>query len=540
MIALRPYQEDAIAASEEAYGRGVNRQAIEIPTGSGKTVVFASLVRRRGAPALVLAHADELIEQAVNKLRIVASDLSIGVVKAERDELHADVIVASVQTLARPRRLARLIQPRGSMFHSERRHFQTVVIDEAHHAAANTYRQIIDAVVGPETLLFGVSATLDRGDGLGLQAIFEEIVYTRDMLSMIQEGYLCDIRALQVMLQTDFGDLHSRGGDYVSGEVEDMLVAAEAPKHALQAYREHAPGRKAIIFTPTVDSAYEFADVFSQGGVRAGVVHGKMPIDERRATLERFHDGRLQVIANCAVLTEGFDEPSVDCVLIARPTKSRSLYVQMVGRGTRIFPGKKDLLVIDLVGTATKHNLMNVATLFGVDPAGKVKDKGVIEAAQEQQTQEQQEAARQERLIAEGRLVSRTVDLFRSRDVAWRVGQGVYTLATGAGMVIVSESRDGWLVDRLDEDRQLVTLAHGLDLGYAQGIAEDLARKAKALNNPDAAWTKRPPSEKMLAALEKWRIPAAAVTTAGEASELLSAAIARAALKRRDREQVGA
>lgn len=533
MIALRDYQQEAIEASELAYNRGINRQAIEIPTGSGKTVVFSALVRRRGAPALILAHADELIEQAVNKLRMVASDLSIGVVKAERNEVNADVVVASVQTLARPKRLTQLIQPRGTLFASERRHFQTVVIDEAHHAAAKTYREIIDGVMGPETLLFGVSATLERGDGKGLGDVFDEIVFEKDVLWMIEHGYLCDIRAVQVMLAADFGDLHSRGGDYVRGEVEDMLHTADAPKHALQAYLEHAAGRKAIVFTPTVESAYEFADAFNLGGINTGVVHGELPLEDRRDVLARFHTGQLQVVANCAVLTEGFDEPSVSCVLIARPTKSRGLYVQMVGRGTRLYPGKEDLLVIDLVGSTTQHNLVTVASLFGVEPTGKVREKGVLAARNEKREKEADEQARFE---MEGKLVSKTVDLFRGRDVAWRVGQGVYTLSTGEGMVIVSESRDGWMVDRL-EGRELITLQTGLDLGYAQGIAEDLARKAKALNNPNAGWAKKAPSEKMLNALKGWRIPADNVTTAGEASELLSAAIAKAALSRRNKEQ---
>ena len=533
MIALRDYQLQAIEASGAAYDRGINRQAIEIPTGSGKTVVFASLVRQRGAPALILAHADELIEQAVKKLRMVASDLSIGVVKAERNEVGADVIVASVQTLARPRRLQQLVQPRGTIFASEQRHFQTVVVDEAHHAAANTYRAIIDGVMGPETLLFGVSATLERGDGKGLDDVFDEIVYERDILWMIQKGYLCDIRAVQVMLKADFGELHSRGGDYVRGEVEDMLHAAEAPKHALQAYQEHAAGRKAIVFTPTVDAAYEFAAAFNAGGIATGVVHGELPIDERRATLDRFHTGGLQVVANCAVLTEGFDEPSVNCVLIARPTKSRGLYVQMVGRGTRTFPGKEDLLVIDLVGSTTQHNLVTVASLFGLEPTGKVREKGVLTATNEKT---EKEKAQQERLGIDGQLVSKTVDLFRGRDVAWRVGNGVYTLSTGDGMVIVSEAADGWSIDRL-EDRELVTIERGLDLGYAQGIAEDLARKAPDwLNKPEASWRKKKPSDKMLNALRGWRIPVEGIETAGEASELLSAAIAKAALSRRRRE----
>ena len=536
MIALRDYQLEAIEASELAYLRGINRQAIEIPTGSGKTVVFSSLVRRRGAPALILAHADELIEQAVNKLRMVASDLSIGVVKAERNEVGADVIVASVQTLARPRRLAQLIQPRGALFGGERRHFQTVVIDEAHHAAAKTYQQIIDGVMGPETLLFGVSATLERGDGKGLDHVFDEIVFERDVLWMIQKGYLSDIRAVQVMLDANFGQLHTRGGDYVRGEVEDMLQAAAAPKHALKAYLEHAAGRKAIIFTPTVETAYEFAEAFNEGGIRAGVVHGELPIEERRGILERFHEGELQVVANCAVLTEGFDEPSVDCVIIARPTKSRGMYVQMVGRGTRLFPGKRDLLVLDLVGSTTQHDLVTIASLFGVEPSGKVREKGLIEATNEKQAKEKTE---QEQLLLEGELVSKTVDLFRGRDVAWRVGKGVYTLSTGDGMVIVSEARDGWSIDRL-EGRELVTIQSGLDLGYAQGIAEDLARKAPDwMNKPEAAWRKKKPSEKMLAALAGWRIDTTNIATAGEASELLSAAIAKAALSRRRREQRG-
>jgi len=359
-ISLRPYQLEALTAITDAETKGIRRQLVALPTGTGKTVIFSHVVSSRPGRALVLAHREELIGQAAEKILTVNPAASIGVIKADRNELHRQIVVASVQTFARESRLSR-IDSSG---------FTTVIVDEAHHAAADSYRRILDhfrcfGEGGPLTV--GFTATPERADEKGLGEIFSEIVYRQDILTMMQAGYLCDLRAIGVSLQADFNSLHSRHGDFIDAEASDMLMAANAPAHAVSAYREHAFGRKTLLFTPTVELAHRMVEAFIVKGIPAEALSGETPADERRGILRRLKSGMTRLVANCAVLTEGFDEPGIECVIVARPTCSKPLYVQMIGRGTRLFPGKDDCLILDLVGATTRHDLMTAASIFSVE-----------------------------------------------------------------------------------------------------------------------------------------------------------------------------
>jgi superfamily II DNA or RNA helicase len=233
-LALRPYQQDAIAAVEAALAEGIRRPLVFTPTGTGKTVIFSHLIKRRPGRTLVLAHRDDLIEQAATKLRLVDPTVKLGIVKAEQDEVDAPVVLASVQTLCRPTRLARL-----------RADFSTIVVDEAHHATAPSYRRILTHVgsfepCGPLTL--GVTATAERGDGTGLDAVWQAIVFQLELLPMIEQGYLCDLRAIQVQIQVDLDQVHTRAGDFIDSEMEDVLRSAQAPALAAAAYHAYATG----------------------------------------------------------------------------------------------------------------------------------------------------------------------------------------------------------------------------------------------------------------------------------------------------------
>jgi superfamily II DNA or RNA helicase len=217
----RPYQHEAVAALLAATARGVQRPLLVLPTGTGKTIVFALLVLRRRGRSLILAHRDELIQQAVDKLHLVDPTLPLGVVQAACDEHTAPTVVASVQTLSRRTRLSRLVPD-----------FQTIVIDEAHHAPAPTYRRILEYCRawhpdGP--LVVGVTATPKRGDHHSLRQVFERIVYQKTLLEMMQVGYLVDLRAFQVLLQADFDALRTQQGDFVEAELEHLLLVANAP-----------------------------------------------------------------------------------------------------------------------------------------------------------------------------------------------------------------------------------------------------------------------------------------------------------------------
>lgn len=251
-LPLRPYQDEAIQAIQAAQTRGVTRPLVVLPVGAGKTIVFAHLLRQRMGRALVLAHRDELLQQAVAKLRLIDPTAQIGMVKAEDNAVDAPVVVASVQTLSRPQRLAQL-----------RPGFATLVVDEAHHATAPTYRRILRhcgafAANGPLTL--GVTATPERQDTARLSEVWQEVVYEQSLLALITAGYLANLRAVQVLLQVNFDALRTRQGDFVDAEVDTLLLQADAPQHVVQAYQAHAAGRKALVFTPTVRTAYAMAD----------------------------------------------------------------------------------------------------------------------------------------------------------------------------------------------------------------------------------------------------------------------------------------
>lgn len=513
-VELRPYQEEALDAIEAAETR-VRRQLVALPTGTGKTVIFSSLIRRRPGRSLVLAHRDELLGQAISKIRQVYRGAPVGLVRAETDERHAPIVVASIQTLSRPKRLQRL---NGQ--------FATVVVDEAHHATADSYMRVLQHVGAFEDdgpLVVGFTATPERGDRAGLDRVFQEIVFKRTILEMVEAGYLCDLRAVQVRLTADFLKLHTRLGDFSDSELEDLLLNANAPEHALNAYREHADGRKALIFTPTVSVAKAMAATFSEAGIAAESVDGYMAIESRRAVLARLRSGETRVLANCAVLTEGFDEPSIDCIIVARPTKVKSLYVQMIGRGTRLYPGKEDCLIVDLVGSTTRHDLMTAATLFGLPPRAIVKET-VREA------KARVAAAAREEEAQDGEVVTRAVDAFRGRSLHWiKAGKG-FALQLEAGWLRMQPGEgESWDVVAEQRDRRPRQLARGLDLGYAQGFAEDYARAngPKALLDPAAPWRMRPASSKQIDLLNRLGIRFDPGGTAGDASDLISARMAR-------------
>lgn len=535
-VALRPYQHDALAAIADAAARGVSRQLVHLPTGTGKTIIFAALIAARGGRALVLVHRDELVTQAVDKIRLFLPDAAIGIVKGDRNECDAAIIVGSVQTLSRPGRLAQLTPP----------DFATIIVDEAHHAAAPTYRRILDALgvggfadprvtcipmVAPLAskeasgpLLVGVTATPERADGVGLAGVFDEITFSRDLPWAIASGYLANLRAVRVHLaDLDLRDVHVRGGDFVASELDSALRAANAPAHAVQAYADHGDGRRALIFTPTVASAHDMAAAFGAAGYAADALDGTTPADDRRAMLTRLHAGTTTLIANCGVLTEGVDVPAVSCILLARPTRSQTLFAQMVGRGTRPFPGKSDCLVIDLVGATADHTLITVATLIGADLSLK-RDEGSTDVFDAGAWIDARA-----RDAASGRLIAQAVDLFARHRLHWVQIDRRFVLPLPAGLLVLSTT-DGvtFTAAHVQRDRTRVVLATDLPLDYAQGVAEDFARAhgAGPLVQRDAAWRHAPATDRQLDALRRFRVRIPPNLTKGDASDLLTIAVA--------------
>jgi superfamily II DNA or RNA helicase len=513
-LPLRDYQAQALDAIGRALNRGVKRQLVVLPTGSGKTVVFAHLAAKRAGRVLVLAHRDEMISQAAGKLALISGSLDIGIVKAQMDETDARVVVASVQTLAVPGRLERLGR------------FGTVIVDEAHHAVARIYMEIMTGLGcfadnGPLTV--GFTATAGRSDRIGLGAAWQEITYQRGIVQMIAEGYLCDVRAMEIGSDVDLGRVSVRAGDFSDASLGAELERSEALDAAAKAYKQYAPERRGVAFTPTIATAHALADKLRLTGIPAEAVDGKMHIDDRRGVLRRLHSGATQVVTNCAVLTEGWDEPAVSCALMCRPTKSAPLFVQMAGRILRPYLGsdlvKEDALILDVAGS-TALGLATIADLAGMKPGSVKPGQSLLEADEDQAVME-----KRRQVVAAAR--TRHVDLLRRSDLRWLEADGAWVLPAGSDqtMILIPASDEEWNVWRSAKGRGLV-LESGkpLTLDWARGVGEEVARaQGGALSRSDAGWRDKPPSPAQLGALERMgygdRLPG---ITRGGAADLMT------------------
>lgn len=462
---LRPYQQQARDRIHAEWDAGHTRTLLVLPTGTGKTIVFASVAAdqvRAGDRVLILAHRGELLEQAADKLQR-STGLVSAVEKAESTCLDSwfRVVVGSVQTLQRTARLERFPQD----------YFGTIIIDEAHHAITDGYRRILDYFSGAKVL--GVTATPDRGDMRNLGEVFDSLAFEYKLTDAIKEGYLCKIMAQTIPLQLDITSVTMSGGDYAVGDLGTALdpyleqIAAEMARRC--------KSRKTVVFLPLIKTSQKFRDLLNTYGFRAAEVNGQS--DDRRQVLADFDAGKYNVLCNSMLLTEGWDCPSVDCVVVLRPTKVRSLYSQMVGRGTRLSPGKTDLLLLDFLWMTDKHELCRPADLVCED---------------------------------------RTVACQMTEHLA-ETGcpEDIEEAAAQASEDVVAQ-REEALAKQLEEQRR--KKAKLVDpLQYEMSIqAEDLAGYVPAFG-----WEAGPPSEQQTAALEKLGILPDAVESAGKAALLL-------------------
>ncbi|MBX3264844.1 MAG: DEAD/DEAH box helicase [Labilithrix sp.] len=358
--ALRPYQRDAVEAVLSARRSGVRRMVVCLPTGAGKTVVFSHLARLARRQVLVLAHREELLTQARDKIARAMDGAAVVAIEqgAERAPADAKVVVCSIRSL-HEERLARVTRGRD---------VGLVIYDECHHAAAEDNRRVLRQLgvfdEGWTGTLLGFTATTTRGDGKGLDDVFERIVYARALPEMIEDGYLAPLRGYRVSTSADLGRLSPGGVDFREDELSEAVDIEERNALVARSIQELARDRRTIAFAVTVNHARSLSRSLNVLGVPAGIVHGAMPKDVRAKALEDFREERTQVLCNVAVLTEGFDDPGVSCVAMARPTRSEGLYAQCVGRGTRLHPGKTDCLVLDFVDLSAL-SLCTLPSLFG-------------------------------------------------------------------------------------------------------------------------------------------------------------------------------
>lgn len=353
---LRPYQREAENAVLDQWASGVSRTLLVLPTGCGKTIVFCTLAKElvsRGDRVLIMAHRGELLEQAADKLR-KSTGLQCAVEKAEETCMGSwfRVVVGSVQTLMREKRLEQFPED----------YFDAIIVDEAHHCLSDGYQRVLQHF--SEAKVLGVTATPDRGDMRNLGQYFESLAYEYSLPRAIREGYLSPIKALTIPLQLDLSGVGVQSGDFKPGDLGtalDPYLESIAEEMVI-----HCHDRKTVVFLPLVSTSQKFRDILNRHGFQAAEVNGTS--DDRAQVLADFDAGRYNVLCNSMLLTEGWDCPSVDCVVVLRPTKVRSLYCQMVGRGTRLAEGKDSLLLLDFLWHTERHELCHPAHLICESP----------------------------------------------------------------------------------------------------------------------------------------------------------------------------
>lgn len=349
---LRPYQQEAKDAVFEQWDNGTRKTLLVLPTGCGKTIVFAKVTEdcvRKGDRVLILAHRGELLDQAADKLK-KTTGLNSAVEKAEASCLGSwfRVVVGSVQTLMREKRLKQFPED----------YFNTIIIDEAHHCISDSYQKVLQHF--PDAHVLGVTATPDRGDMKNLGQYFESLAYEYTLPKAIKEGYLTPIKALTIPLTIDMSSVSVQAGDFKASDIGTALdpylegIAQEMGKYCAD--------KKTVVFLPLVKTSQKFRDILNHHGFQAAEVNGDS--QDRAEILADFEAGKYNVLCNSMLLTEGWDCPSVDCVVVLRPTKVRSLYCQMVGRGTRLSPGKDHLLLLDFLWHTERHELCHPASLI--------------------------------------------------------------------------------------------------------------------------------------------------------------------------------
>ncbi len=537
-LLLRPYQQRAIDAVWRAWTvEGLQRPAGIAPTGAGKTVMFSAIARQaidRGCRRVgVLVHREELIEQSVAKLRSAAPDVRVGVVAAGRDDTSARIIVAGVQTASRQKRLDRL------------RNVELWIVDEAHHVPAPTYQAVLRASGcfdpgGAKAL--GVTATMVRADKGKLGDTWERLAFEIGIVKLIRDGFLVKPRGIHVrVVDLDLDRVKTARGDFSDGDLGRAMEDSPAPAQIVEAVQEHAADRKGVWFGPTVAFGHLMAQRFNEAGLRAAVVSGQTPKDERRATLAALASGEIRWVWNCAVLTEGTDIPSIDCVGIARPTKSAGLFTQMVGRGLRPAPGKEDCLVLDVAGATRKHKLAGLASLartedepavdrmdsFDDDLEGEEEDLGDLLGYDDDVVEGLEDFADEVR----GTLVSEFIDLFDSSHSAWlQTRGGTWFLPLGKDfLAIVPDqwNRRGWAVIRLGATHGHSSwIAGGIEeMSYAMAHGEQAVSAAEMMYVVKGKeWRKGKVTPAQIEMAGRWGMRADAIAglRRGELSDLIS------------------
>ena len=533
-IQLRPYQQEALDAVNTFSDKGINRQLVVLPTGAGKTVIFSHLPQTKNdsLPMLVLAHRAELLYQAKEKIGWSNPELDIQIEQADNVAGHCDVVVASVPTLGRAESERILKYPKN--------YFKTIVIDEAHHAAAPTYRRILD-YFNP-SLLLGVTATPQRSDNTRLTDVFDEIVYYKTIQDLIEDGYLCSLVGYRIKTETDISGVATNEGDYVASQLEDAIDTPQRNAHIVAAYHSLVPESKAIVFCAGVKHANNLASSFSATQVPTEVILGDTSTQDREHILARFKSGKTRVLVNVGVLTEGFDEPSIQSIILARPTRSTLLYTQIVGRGTRLYEGKPHCTILDFVDTTKGKKPIGLPSLLGLPPEFDLQGQDLIEVAKKYKELEDYCPGEAVRVLDPNdiELAYKRINLFMppppnefvqqySRYVWAEVAENDFHLGidNNNSLRIYVDALGRWLVE-FRYRSQTKNETH--ILGYPEDMRESFVRADRWITNnfdsklieSDAAWRSDGPSDAQRKLLKRIGVPVTSDMTKGTASQIIS------------------
>lgn len=416
---------------------------------------------------------------------MVWPDAQVGRCKAKENDIDKQIVVATIQTIAQPKRLEQL----------KEQGFSLCIVDEAHKSCAKSYVRVLRELGfmsgDSSKLLVGVTATPDRTDKLGLNNVYEKEVAAVSLLRLIRAGYLCDLRGIRIETGVDLSSAKVKRGDFVESELSEVLNTPARNKLIVESYLQHAADRKAIVFCADVAHVEAVTEAFKAAGVSAACVYGAMKPDEREKALQGYASGEIRVLVNCMLVVEGYDDPPTSAVIMARPTKSRIVYSQAVGRGTRLYPGKKDCLVIDFFDQ--RHDICALPGIVGKS-LDEVRDGESIREAVERQEEESQVHAARIRKKREEEF-----DLLGKSEFSWLQVKSEWYLTVKPSIYIrLSPNNSGlYEVELLEEKKRRKLHEKPLDLGYSMGLAEDYVRKEEPhFSSRSAKWRKDPMSDK--------------------------------------------
>jgi ATP-dependent helicase IRC3 len=460
-ISLREYQKEALNTVLHEFHAGVSRQLIALPTGSGKTLLMSGIAKHLNKKTLIIAHRQELISQTVEKLQLFWPEVDVGVCMGDRQEVHNQIVVGSVQSCYRPQRLAKL----------KEQGFSIMMIDEAHHAVSDSYQLLINELGFNKNkidkLLIGVSATIDR-DGLG--NIFEKVVFSRSIGTMIRANYLSPVVGRKILTNLSLSSVKISNGDFQISDLSELVNTPERNNFIIEKYKEYSPDRKTIAFCCDVQHCKDLSEAFKSQGIDSRAVWGDMLPEDRLSTLREFKSGKFQVVTSCGILTEGYDEPSVNAIIMARPTKSASLYIQCVGRGLRLWPGKQDCLVLDF--SDKYNNLDGVMSLTATIPEALQIKEEIDQIEQDQEIDKRPK-------IEIFSNCDREFDILGCARFIWIQIDDEWSLQDDErNEIVMSPEANGYVATLyfVDGSSQKI-VKNPLPLEYCSGVCEDFARR---------------------------------------------------------------